>query len=833
MIRFSRLLLPAGILLCLLATPHAFAQTNEVLGCGDNSSGQLGDFTTTERLTLTPAFSISGIKAIACGYNHTLVLDSTSALWAWGYNGLGQLGTGDTVDRWTPVFIGYGFKAIAAGAAHSLALDVYGRVWAWGDNDSGQLGTGDYVSYTTPQLVTSLYAPIKAIACGGLHSLMLDQAGNLYGCGYNGNGQLGLGDNNDRSLPTYIFTSGVKAMAAGFAHTLIQTNINQVFAAGLNDHGELGDGTTTDSNTFVACTSTSARSGRIYARSLGAGHFHSLVVGLNGSVWAWGYNGYGQLGLGDTTDRLYATQMPRAAYAKAVTGGERHTLVLSAGGKVLATGYNSSGQLGDGTQTDRSSLTPVKNASFIGSIAAGSDYSVLFKPFTRSLATGSNSYGQLGLGGIQAITQTKTPRPMAIGGSIIAVSACPAGWHSLLLRADGTVWACGYNAFGQLGNGTTTNSNVPVQVLGPGGVGYLQNIIAIAAGEWHSMALAADGTVYTWGDNAYGELGLGDNTGRLYPVQAPGQGGVTAIACGGLHSLLLDGYSYLWDCGDNEFAQLGLGDFTDRSSFTLCSTVNGYEDVTAGARHSLFLSDGIVCAFGDGKDGQLGDGYLDTRSLPYFEEGTQAIAVAAGQLHTLHLNALGEVYGTGDNSYGELGLGDTSGRENWTRNTWAGIIGIACGGSHSLFLDGLGDLYACGQGAYGQLGNGYTGDRSSPTIVPGAPLTISMAGGWGHTLILTAPLIQVASVKLSSNSVVGGTSTTGTVTLNGLAGAGGQTVYLSCDSNLVSLPSTVTVTPTSKSASFPINTSSVSTTTVVHIFASLSYTVSTKLTLTP
>src|SRR5579871_5716309 len=757
--RFSSILLLAGCLLCLLSASRAFAQTNEILSCGDNSSGQIGNNSTANSTLITPAFSISGIKAIACGYNHTLALDSYGTVWAWGDNGLGQLGTGDTIPHSTPIAVFFGARAIAAGAAHSLALDASGTVWAWGDNANGELGTASGTNPLVPNPMVGMPLAIKAIACGGLHSLMLDQGGNLYGCGYNGFGQLAQADNNDRYTPTWM-GGAVEAMAAGYAHTLVLIN-GGVFAAGLNDHGELGNGTLTNGNSWVSFPNNT----RI--RSIGAGHFHSLAVAVDGSVYAWGYNANGQLGMGDTTDRLTPAQMPGAANVKAVTGGEQHTLVLTAGGKALATGYNAYGQLGDGTRTSHSVLSPIKNAAFIRSIAAGSFYSVLFKPFTLSLATGYNNYGQLGIGGIRYVPQINTPRPMAIGNNIVAVSAGPSGWNSLLLRADGTVWACGRNDFGQLGQGTAGNgSTVPVQVLGPGGSGHLENIIAISAGNFHSMALAADGSVYTWGRNSHGQLGTGDFNDYYAPVQVMGSNSAIDIAAGGYHSMVIKTDDSLCACGMNTYEQLGLGqnNFTDQSSFTNGGFAVYSSGLVVGNFHSVFLDyTGALLPFGLDSNGQLGDGNNANQDYPEYESGTQVIGAAAGALHTLVLNAAGQVYGAGYNGDGELGLGNNSDQWYWTFNPYIQATGIACGYDHSLYVNVYGELFASGYGYYGQLGNGSISSQAFPIYVPGAPYTTSMAGGWGHTVILTAPPILMASVKVSPKSVVGGANVTGTV----------------------------------------------------------------------
>src|SRR5579871_978069 len=154
--RFFSLLMLAGGLLCLLPASRAIAQTDAVLSCGYNADGEIGDNTTTNRLLLTPAHAISGIKAIACGPFHTLALDSSGIVWAWGNNAYGQLGTGDTTNRTTPVPVFYGAKAIAAGSFHSLALDADGSVWAWGYNAQGQLGLGDTSNRNRPTQVSSV-----------------------------------------------------------------------------------------------------------------------------------------------------------------------------------------------------------------------------------------------------------------------------------------------------------------------------------------------------------------------------------------------------------------------------------------------------------------------------------------------------------------------------------------------------------------------------------------------------------------------------------------------------------------------------------------------------
>jgi len=228
---------------------------------------------------------------------------------------------------------------------------------------------------------------------------------------------------------------------------------------------------------------------------LAAGDGHTVALKSDGSVWAWGANFYGQLGDGTTTDRHSPIQVHGAndtGYLTdivAIATGYSHTVALKSDGTVWAWGANWAGQLGDGTATDRH--TPIQ-------------------------VHGSGDVGYL-----------------------TDITAIAAGeWHTVALKSDGTVWAWGANWAGQLGDGTATEKHSPVQVHGSGDVGYLTDITAIAAGEWHTVALKSNGSVWAWGRNDEGQLGDGTVTEKHTPVQVHGSGDVgyltdiTAVAAG-------------------------------------------------------------------------------------------------------------------------------------------------------------------------------------------------------------------------------------------------------------------------------------------------------------
>ena len=206
------------------------------------------------------------------------------------------------------------------------------------------------------------------------------------------------------------------------------------------------------------------------------------------------------------------------------------------------------------------------------------------------------------------------------------VTAIAAGFYfSLAVKGDGTVWATGFNAFGQIGDGTTTNRSSPVQVSG------LSNVAVVAAGEEHSVALKNDGTVWTWGHNDKGELGDGTTTDRHALVQVSGLSNVVAIAAGGFHSLALKRDGTVWAWGDNTSGALGDGTTTNRTMPVQVSGLANAASIAAGFHYSVAAkTDGTVWSWGANSAGQLGDGTIAQRLTPVQSIGvTAARAVAA------------------------------------------------------------------------------------------------------------------------------------------------------------------------------------------------------------
>ena len=424
-------------------------------------------------------------------------------------------------------------------------------------------------------------------------------------------------------------------------------------------------------------------------------------------------------------------------------------------------------------------------------------------PAGSVLAWGVNTYGGLG---DNSITDRHTPVQVTEAdgtGWLSGVSAVAGGqYHSLALRSDGAVMSWGRGFGGELGDNSTTDSHIPVQVTGVGGTGTLAGVTAVAAGQYHSLALRSDGTVVAWGYNGSGELGDNSTTGSNTPVQVKGVSGsgvlsgVAAIATGFGHSLALrsDGTVVAW--GANLSGELGDGTTTNRDVPVQVKGVGGSSALTrvvavaAGEDYSLaLLHDGIVVAWGDNANGQLGDNSTTNRHEPVEVAGVGgtgvlvAVAVAAGAHHSVALLSDGTVVAWGINSEGELGDGTTVDRHTpvvvhdvgslgaGTRRRLSGVVAIAAGGNHNLALRSGGSVVAWGYNGNGELGDGTTTNRVTPVKVNGAGGSgtlsgvLSLAAGAYHSLAVQGASADLSPTALAFSGRVGSSSAPQAVTV--------------------------------------------------------------------
>ena len=336
----------------------------------------------------------------------SFIIKNDGTLWRCGGNDYGQLGLGDTSNRKTFVIIGINandIKSVYCGTYHTFILKNDGTIWGCGYNSYGQLGLGDTTNRKTFAIISNVN-DVKSIYCGDSCTFMLKNDGTLWGTGYNGDGKLGLGDKSNRTVFTKI-TDDVKSVSCGYYHTFILKNDGTLWGCGENAYGQLGLGGGSDQTTFIQVTTNVDD-----IKSVHCGGRFTLMLKNDGTLWTCGHNGYGQLGLGNTSDKATFTQV-------------------------------------------------TTNADDIKSIYCGDYYcSFILKNDATLWACGQNNCGQLGL--------KNTSYTTTFTKIIDDVKMAYCGYyHTLVLKNDGTLWGCGENVYGQLGLGDTTNRTTFTQIV--------------------------------------------------------------------------------------------------------------------------------------------------------------------------------------------------------------------------------------------------------------------------------------------------------------------------------------------------------------------------------
>jgi len=386
---------------------------------------------------------------------------------------------------------------------------------------------------------------------------------------------------------------------------------------------------------------------------------------------------------------------------------------------------------------------------------------------------GANSHGELGDAANVDTNHPITTAFFPAGTTLRKLAAGDGepldGSHSLAVDDNQHAWGWGFNTFGEVGNGQGGNNVfVPAQVCGTGQTSpctqFIGSVVAVSAGGFHSLALDGIGTVWGWGFNQNGQVGVQSGS-TVAPVrntplfaqlhQQPGAPVATAIAAGANHSLALDSRGVVWGWGTNSSGELGNGTFSyppDGAPY-IAWAINFPEPVTiaaiaAGGSHSLALdTNGVVWAWGSNQFGELGlssfvDKFNTPQKLIFFPANTRILAIAAGASHSLAIDSAGRVWAWGRNQAGQLG--------NQTQidshgpslvlfpTTFPRVAAIAAGGAHSLAIDTGGTLWAWGSNSNGQLGNPAFGNVMGPIRPPFPDNThiATVAAGRVHSLAL-------------------------------------------------------------------------------------------------
>jgi alpha-tubulin suppressor-like RCC1 family protein len=621
---------------------------------------------------------------LAMGYNYGCALGRSGGVYCWGDNTWGQLGDGTTAsNRLVPVAVtGLSSQVfVAAGTSTSCSVGADGKVRCWGNNSDGELGINSWGGpvgggYNTPQMVmVSASTPLDTIV----------------------------------------------EVAVGFAHACARTSIGNVWCWGGNPYGELGDGTTTARYYATHVPGISNVIG------LAAGTSDTCALLANHTVSCWGDNEWGQLGNGNQQSSSTPTAVAGLVNVSAIVP-QLSGMCALANGIAKCWGRNDAGQMGNGT-TSAAQLTPTPvSLSGIASLSRGGYASTTCAVLADGGAKcwGYNWFGQTGSG--TSGNNQLTPVSLgATGGS--PPNEIAMGWkHGCARTADGNLSCWGSNDLGQLGNNSTTPSNVPVYNQIPQWMSPSQRLAVTAESNSACAISSALGSVACWGVGAEGELGNGTQTARqASPVGVSGLSNVVALAASASTFEALRGDGTVWCWGWNYFGQCAKGTVGDGSgspsSVTAPVQIPGIAGAVAIEQGCAVISDGTLRCWGSNSYGEtgIGNNTWSTQPTPVKVPLTNVIAVA-GQSTRCAVRSDGTVWCWGAN-YGRIGNG-TTGDLQLTPTQVTGLTNVVAlkgDNGHKCALKSDGTVWCWGSNADGELGDGTTTDRTTPVKVVGLP----------------------------------------------------------------------------------------------------------------
>ena len=744
---------------------------------GDNSDGQLGDGTVNS--IYTPSYVDLGsdlVLAISTGGSHTCAITNTPDLKCWGDNSHGQLGDSSTSDRYTPTMVALSTTpvAVSTGDMHTCTILSDTTLSCWGDNSQGQLGDGTNVNSNSP--ISNIVSGVSSVSLGNSHSCVLDTTNILKCWGDNTFSQLGDGTDSSQNTPLAISFTGGKfpiSVSSGGHYTCSSTSNDMLRCWGLGDIQSLdiglsptdvilprwsyinaaerdldddsilnifdthvssdadGDGypsgsDSDDNNPAIAATCGIGEYGRYYCQEATVGFYVNTIGSLikipaspgnyvdtngatsqspcsigtfqklsgmdkcddaNAGYYVSSIGSSAQIACpGGTYNPLSGSNSPTDCIGSDpgfnvpiltdVNAGTSHSCAILDDGAIRCWGSNGNGQLGDGSRDDKLAPTVVNTplGRIAISVSTGLAHSCAIFDDGSLRCWGDNSQGQLGDG---TTVERTVPTLVNLGNGRSASSITLGQTHTCSILDDNSVKCWGGNANGQVGDGSTSDRNIPTKILFDG-----SDVISLSAGSYHTCAILINSSIECWGDNWHGQLGDGSNDRQLTPKSLGNQYQSRSISSGAFHtcSIMINNSLYCW--GFNSGGQLGNGNY---DNFNLPNPVPLSENqipsiIESGFHHTCsVLDNGKVICWGDNAKGQLGDGTNNDRIIADEVDipiGRSALSISVGQRHSCAILDDATLYCWGYNSNGQLGNGnimDKNAPENIDLNHGSGF----------------------------------------------------------------------------------------------------------------------------------------------------------------
>jgi alpha-tubulin suppressor-like RCC1 family protein len=643
--------------------------SGQLYSCG---SGLLGHGDGTSRSSFTQVGALNNWSKVFASESRAFAIKTDGTLWAWGSNLYGTLGLNNNFSNFlSPVQVGTSsWLQVGTDREVTLAIKTDGTLWGWGLNTEGKLGLNDSnltgLAYSSPVQIGSdtgwskLSKHNHGSADGfyqvGIYSLALKGDGSLYSWGNGFYGSLGInvgGLGSNRSSPTQV-------------------------------------GTTSDSWTQI----TSAVGG-------------VLAIRANGTLWAWGRNIVGQLGLNDTMDRSSPVQVGTSSWLQ-VSATRNYVLAIDINSRLYTWGENDQGQGGTITFNYRSSPIQIGTSSW-SLVSAGADHSLGITTTGGLFTWGYNRDGPLGIG--SNVNSSLRSSPVQIGTTVWK-SVATNGLATSAIRSNDTLWGWGY-VFHLGTNNIPSNTHLvssPVQI---GTSSWTQVSVGFESG----LAIRNGGSLFVWGINSFGQLGLNDIGSRSSPTQI-GSSSWSQITSGSYgysaYAIRADGALFGWGLGSD--GQLGDNSIVTRSSPVQVGT-SSWSQVTAGPRWAMAIrTDGTLWAWGENSYGQLGNNTVSNRSSPVQVGTSSWTKIACSRFHALAIRSDGIMFTWGRQMDGQGRSSPVQlGTSSWSQV--AAGADISLGYLYYMAINFNGTLWAWGSNNLGQIGNSTSFSSSSPIQV--------------------------------------------------------------------------------------------------------------------